>query len=337
MVTPGVLERDIARNKIPMNPFARIADLVKKAISEWREDNASRLSASLAYYTTFSMAPLLVLVIAIAGIIGGREAAQNQVMVQVEGLLGAEGRDFIESMLISASTQQRSGILASIIGLVALIFGALGVFGELQSSLNTIWEVKPLPVKNVRQGIVRFLFQRLLSFAMVLSIGFVLMVSLAVSSALSVLGDAITNLDLFSDAIVQVINFAISFGVITLLFAIMFKYLPDAKIAWRDVWLGAGITSLLFNLGKFAIGLYLGRSTIGSTFGAAGSLALLLLWVYYSAQIFFLGAEFTQVYANEYGSKIVPDEDAVKVTEQERAQQGIPHQEIMDEVVEKQS
>jgi membrane protein len=330
MVAPGVLDRDIARNKIPKKPIARVIDLVKEAFSEWKEDNASRLSASLAYYTTFSMAPLLVLIITITGLIAGREAVQNQVMAQVEGLLGSAGRDFFESMLISASLNPERGIVATLIGLAALLFGALGVFGELQNSLNTIWEVKPLPAKNIKESIFRFFFRRLLSFTMVLSVGFVLIVSLAISSVLATLGSVIGNLGLFSDAIVQIINFLISLGVITFLFAIMFKYLPDAEISWRDVWLGALITSLLFNLGKFAIGLYLGRSSVGTTFGAAGSLALLLIWVYYSAQIFFLGAEFTQVYANNYGSHIIPDEDAVKVTEEERAEQGIPHQKAFE-------
>jgi membrane protein len=308
-----------------------VITLIKEAFSEWKEDNASRLAASLAYYTTFSLAPLLILVIAIAGLLGGQEAVHNQVMTQIQGLVGPEGKAFVESMITSAS-QPRKGLLASGIGIITLLFGALGVFAELQNSLNTIWEVKPKPLKGMAQGIWRFIRQRILSFSLVLAIGFVLLASLAVSAALAALGNFMLNSFGFQEWVMQAINQLISFLVITLLFALMFKYLPDAKIAWRDVWLGAGVTSLLFNLGKFAIGFYLGRSSVGTTFGAAGSLVLILIWVYYSAQIFFFGAEITQVYANKLGLRIVPDEDAVKITEEERAQQGIPHDEWKEHV-----
>jgi membrane protein len=271
------------------------------------------------------------LVIAIAGLLGGQEAVHNQVMTQIQGLVGPEGKAFVESMITSAS-QPRKGLLASGIGIITLLFGALGVFAELQNSLNTIWEVKPKPLKGMAQGIWRFIRQRILSFSLVLAIGFVLLASLAVSAALAALGNFMLNSFGFQEWVMQAINQLISFLVITLLFALMFKYLPDAKIAWRDVWLGAGVTSLLFNLGKFAIGFYLGRSSVGTTFGAAGSLVLILIWVYYSAQIFFFGAEITQVYANKLGLRIVPDEDAVKITEEERAQQGIPHDEWKEHV-----
>jgi membrane protein len=173
-------------------------------------------------------------------------------------------------------------------------------------------------------SIWRFIKQRILSFSLVLAIGFVLLAALAVNAALSAFGDVVLNSSQLSPLLLQVINLVISFMVITFLFALMFKFLPDAEIAWRDVWLGAAVTSLLFNLGKFAIGYYLGHSSVGTTFGAAGSLVLILIWVYYSAQIFFFGAEITQVYANKMGSRIIPDKDAVKITEEERAQQGIP-------------
>jgi len=314
---------------MPQNKSRSALTIIKAAFSEWKEDNASRLAASLAYYTTFSMAPLLVLIIAIAGLMGGQKAVHDQVMGQVGGLVGQEGKAFVESMLISAS-QPRQGIFASTVGILTLLLGALGVFAELQNSLNTIWEVKPKPVKDMKQGIGRFLRQRILSFSMVLAIGFVLVASLAVNAALSAFGNLMSNSSGYSFWISQVLNLSISFLVITCLFALMFKFLPDAEIAWRDVWLGAAVTSLLFNLGKFAIGFYLGRSSVGSTFGAAGSLVLILIWVYYSAQIFFFGAEVTQVYANEWGTHIVPDEDALPLSEQERAQQGIPHQEEIE-------
>jgi membrane protein len=304
--------------------------LLQDTVREWREDGANRLAAALAYYTTFSLAPLLVLIIAIAGLVGGREAAQTQTMAQVEDLLGAEGRDFIEEMIETASRPQ-TGIAATLIGAVTLLFGALGVFGELQNSLNTIWEVKPKPAKNLWDGIRRFVIKRLMSFTMVLGIGFLLLASLVISAALSALGEYIGTRWPLADLWLALINFVVSFLVITLLFAMIFKFLPEIKIAWKDVWLGAAVTSALFTLGKFLIGLYLGRSEVGTTFGAAGSLAILLIWIYYSSQILFFGAEFTQVYANRYGSKIVPDPGLVKITEQERAQKGIPHEETLNQ------
>jgi membrane protein len=306
-------------------------NLLKDTLREWREDGATRLAAALAYYTTFSLAPLLVLIIAIAGLVGGREAAQTQTMAQVEDLLGADGREFVQGMIESAS-QTKTGLVATFLGAVTLLFGALGVFGELQNSLNTIWEVKPIPAKNWLDGIRRFVIKRLLSFTMVLGIGFLLLASLIISAALSAMGEYIGSRWPLADFWLGLINFIISFTVITLLFAMIFKFLPEIKIAWKDVWLGAAVTSALFSLGKFLIGLYLGRSEVGNTFGAAGSLAILLIWIYYSAQILFFGAEFTQVYANRYGSKIVPDPNMVKITELERAEKGIPHEKKMEKV-----
>lgn len=306
-------------------------DLLKQTFREWRDDGANRLAAALAYYTTFSLAPLLVLIIAIAGLVGGREAAQTQTMAQVQDLLGADGREFVQGMIESAS-RPTTGLLATGLGAVTLLFGALGVFGELQNSLNTIWEVKPKPAKNFLDGVRRFILKRLLSFTMVLGIGFLLLASLVISAALSALGEYIGTRWPFADFWLQLLNFLISFLVITFLFAMMFKFLPEIKIAWKDVWLGAAVTSALFTLGKFLIGLYLGRSEVGNTFGAAGSLAILLIWIYYSAQILFLGAEFTQVYSNRYGSRIVPDAGMVKLTERERAEKGIPHEEEIERV-----
>lgn len=303
--------------------------LLRETFQEWREDGANRLAAALAYYTTFSLAPLLVLIIAIAGLIGGHEAAQSQVMNQVQDLLGPEGGRFVQEMIESAS-KPATGLTATLIGAGTLLFGALGVFGELQNSLNTIWEVKPKPAEEFLDGVKRFIVKRLLSFTMVLGIGFLLLASLVISAAVSAFAEYIGTHWPLADFWLELINFIISFGVITLLFAMIFKFLPEIRIAWKDVWLGAAVTSILFSLGKFLIGLYLGRSEVGNTFGAAGSLAILLIWIYYSAQILFFGAEFTQVYANRYGSKIVPDPDMVKITEQERAQKGIPHQETLE-------
>ena len=306
-------------------------NLLKDTIREWREDGANRLAAALAYYTTFSLAPLLVLIIAIAGLAGGREAAQTQTMAQVEDLLGTDGRDFVQGMIESAS-KPATGLTATLLGAVTLLFGALGVFGELQNSLNTIWEVKPKPARGMLDGIKRFILKRLLSFTMVLGIGFLLLASLVVSAALSAFSEYIGTRWAFADFWLELINFILSFIVITLLFGMIFKFLPEIKIAWKDVWLGAAVTSILFSLGKFLIGLYLGRSEVGNTFGAAGSMAILLIWVYYSAQILFFGAEFTQVYASRYGSRIVPDPDMVKLSEVERAEKGIPHEKKMEKV-----
>ena len=300
-------------------------NLLKDTLREWREDGANRLAAALAYYTTFSLAPLLVLIIAIAGLVGVREAAQTQTMAQVEDLLGTEGREFVKGMIESAS-RPTTGLTATIIGAVTLLFGALGVFGELQNSLNTIWEVKPKPAQGFVDAVKRFIVKRLLSFTMVLGIGFLLLASLVISAAISAFAEFIGTRWPMADFWLELINFLISFIVVTVLFAMIFKFLPEIKIAWKDVWLGAAVTSVLFSLGKFLIGLYLGRSEVGTTFGAAGSLAILLIWIYYSAQILFFGAEFTQVYANRYGSRIVPDPGMVKLTELERAEQGIPHE-----------
>lgn len=303
-------------------------NLLRDTFREWREDGANRLAAALAYYTTFSLAPLLVLIIAIAGLVGGQEAAQTQTMAQVQDLLGVDGRDFVQGMIESAS-RPATGLTATLIGAVTLLFGALGVFGELQNSLNTIWEVKPKPASGLLDGIKRFVVKRLMSFTMVLGVGFLLLASLVISAAVSAFAGYIGARWPLADFWLEVIHFTISFLVVTLLFAMIFKFLPEIKIAWKDVWLGAAVTSILFSLGKFLIGLYLGRSEVGNTFGAAGSLAILLIWIYYSAQILFFGAEFTQVYANRYGSKIVPDPGMVKITERERAEKGIPHEKEM--------
>ena len=292
-----------------------IFELLKETFNEWSEDKASRLAASLAYYTVFSIAPLLIIVIAVAGLVFGREAAQGQIEGQIQGLIGEESAEFVQA-LIEASSNKTTGTIATVIGIATLIFGATGLFGQLQDALNTIWEVTPKPGRGV-MGIIK---DRFFSFTMVLGIGFLLMVSLVVSAALAVVNEYMSGL--FGDIayVGEAINFIISFAVITLLFAMIYKVLPDVEIAWSDVWIGAAVTALLFTIGKFLIGLYLGHSAVASSYGAAGALVVVLLWVYYSAQILLLGAEFTQVYAKRFGSHIVPDEDAVAVTEEARAQ-----------------
>lgn len=306
-----------------MTMLKRAAKLLQETFRQWGEDNATRLAAALAYYTIFSIGPLLIIVIAIAGLLGGREAAQTQAMGQVQALLGVQGRQFIQSMIESAS-HKSTGLTATIIGFITLSFGALGAFNELQSSLDTIWGVKLRPIKKFTERIKRFAVNRLLSFSLVLAIGFLLLASLVVSAILSAFGAYLSEIWSIPGTWLKVLNFVISFGITTFLFAMIFKLLPDVKIAWKDVWLGAAVTSVLFNLGKFLIGFYLGHSNVNNMFGAAGSLAILLIWIYYSAQILFFGAEFTKVYIEQYGSKVKLEADTVKVTEKERVKQGRP-------------
>ena len=288
--------------------LSNLPDLFKLAYKGWKEDYASRLSAALAYYTIFSLAPLLLIVIAITGLIWEAEVVRTQILSQIQQLIGPEGSDFVGNLITSTGSPAED-IIALIIGIVILIFGALGVFNELHNSLNIILNVKVEKPEGFLQSIKKVIIDRLLSFAMILVIGFLLLVSLVVTAGLSATQETIGNAFPFSEFILQIVNLSISIGVITVLFALMFKFLPDAKIAWRDVWLGAFVTAILFSIGKTAIGIYLGNSAVTSTFGAAGSLVLLLIWIYYSAQILFFGAEFTQVYANKYGSKILPEGD----------------------------
>lgn len=278
-----------------------IFELLKHTASEWVDQNMSRLGAALAFYTLFAIAPLVVIVLAIAGLWFGEEAARRELFTQVSGLVGSEGGEAIQA-LVSAAHKPKTGTWATVIAVATLFVGATGVFVELQDALNSVWGVRRVPGRGVRN----FIKDRLLSFALIAGIGFLLLVSLILSAGLSALGKLTVGLPPAQEPIWQGVNFVVSFGVITLLFAIIFKVLPDVKIAWRDVWIGAIITALLFNLGKLLIGLYLGRGVVTSAYGAAGSLVIVLLWVYYSAQILFFGAKFTQVYSNRYGSHLEP-------------------------------
>jgi len=280
--------------------------LFKFSYREWKEDHSSRLAAALAYYTIFSLAPLLIIAIAVAVLLWQRDAVQQQVLNQIGGLVGAQGQTFVAGLLQSAS-HPAQGIIATIIGIITLLFGALGAFNELQNALNTIWGVEEKKVTGLWNTIRQQVINRFLSFAMILGIGFLLLVSLVVSTGLTAMGTWLGSVLPFQQLILQIINLVISIGFITVLFAFIFKFLPDAEIAWRDVWAGAFFTAVLFSIGKTAIGLYLGSRAVATTFGAAGSLVILLLWIYYSAQILFFGAEFTQVYANRLGPKLVAE------------------------------
>src|SRR5687768_13014328 len=299
--------------------------LIKRTLSEWMEDRASRLAASLAYYTAFALAPLLIIALGIAGTVFNSTASRDYVAAQLRGTLGKDAAQAVANIMENLSDSQQRSWFATISGFAILAYAGIGVFAELQDSLNTIWEVKPRPDMTWGDTIKA----RLLSFAMVMGIGFLLLVSLILTTLLTM---AINYLGIGQDGVLlEFAHTLISVAAITLLFAMMFKLLPDAKVRWGDVWLGAVITALLFTLGKYLLGLYIARSGVASVYGAAGSLVIVLIWVYYSAQILFLGAEFTQVYAKRHGERIAPTEDAVKVTEAERAQQGIPHDETLQE------
>jgi membrane protein len=294
-----------------------VLTLLKDTLSSWSEDNAFRLSAALAYYAVFSLAPLLIIVIAIAGAVFGEKAAQGEVMGQIEGLIGAAGAKAIQGLLENAARPEAISI-ASAVGLVSLLFGATGVFASLQDGLDTIWRVKPKPQNMV----IGFLRQRLRTFTLVLGIGFLLLTSLVVSAGLAAVGKYFG--DSFGPAwLWEWGNIAVSLGIVTILFAMIFKLLPDVYVSWNVVWVGAAVTALLFTLGKSGIGLYLGRSSFTSVYGAAGSVVLILAWVYYSSLILFLGAEFTRVYAEHYGHGIVPKPHAVPMTGEQCAEQGL--------------
>lgn len=267
--------------------------LVWAAIKGWSSDNVPRLGASLAYYTLFAVAPILIIAIAIAGSIFGAEAVRGEIVSQIDQLIGTEGAQAVQALLESAH-RDRSGTLAVIIGTATLLVAASGAFLELQHALNTIFRVKTDPTKS---GIKQLLKNRLRSFGLVVSIGFLLMVSLLVSAALSAITGRIQQAEVLGPVLLQVLNLVVSLGVVTLLFAMIYRFLPDVRLAWRDVWTGSFLTALLFTIGKFLIGLYLGRSSVASSYGAAGSIVVLLVWVYYSAQVVLLGAELTRVYA----------------------------------------
>jgi membrane protein len=273
--------------------------LLRNSFIEWLEDKAPRLGAALAYYTAFSLSPLLVIVIAIAGLVFGQEAAEGQIIAQMQGLVGQDGAQAIAAMVQNAR-KPSSGIIATVVGLATLLIGATGVFGELRDALNTIWEVQPRPGR----GLTGLIKDRFLSFTMVVGVGFLLLVSLSVSAGLAAMGRFLGSMLPGLVILSQIINFVVSFSVIGMLFALIYRYLPDLKIPWHDVWIGAALTAGLFEIGKFLIGFYLGNSSISSAYGAASSLAIILVWIYYSAQIFLLGAEFTHVYAKHRESPL---------------------------------
>ena len=283
--------------------------LLKNTGIEWWNDNTFRLAASLAFYTIFSVAPILLIAVGAASLFFARETAVNGVVEEMQRLVGEQGASAIRQVLES-SAGLGQGAWAITVGVATLILGSSVVFAELQSALNQIWGVK----SEVRRGLILDLvLDRLRSFSIALGVGFLLLVSLVLSAALSALQAYLTNSMPSVPWLWQAGNITISFFVVAILFAMVYKYLPDVEIEWRDVWIGAVVTSVLFNGGKYFISLYLGHTALGSAFGAAGSFAVLLVWIYYSALISFFGAEFTQVYARRHGRQIQPEKHAQEV------------------------
>jgi membrane protein len=282
---------------LPTERVKRYLDLFKQTWKEFGDDKAQRLGAALAYYTVFSIAPLLLIAVAIAGLAFGHKAAQGAIEQQLAGTLGPSTAKAVNGMILAAS-KPRSGTLATIIGVITLLFGAAGVFGQLQNALDTIWNVE----RPKTAGFIGLIKDRFLSMAMVFGIGFLLLVTLIIDTVISAMGKSIGPHIPGGAALLQIVQIIASFGLVTVLFALTFRYLPHVRVAWKDVWLGAAFTSLLFVLGKFGLGLYIGKAAVGSAYGAAGSLVIILVWVYWSAQILFFGAEFTQVYARTEGS-----------------------------------
>ncbi|WP_423194256.1 YihY/virulence factor BrkB family protein [Cupriavidus sp. H18C2] len=272
--------------------------LLKDTFSAWLDDYAPSMGAALAYYTIFSVAPLLLIVISVAGLAFGAEAARGAVVDQIGGMVGEEGAKAIESMLVSLSSPEK-GTLTALLSMVTLLVGATTVFAELQDALDRIWRV---PERKKPSGIWELLRARVLSFGMILGIGFLLIVSLVASAALAAIGRYWSPMLGEGEAIGHLIDMALSFGLVTVVFAMIYKIMPHADVRWPDVWLGAVVTSVMFTVGKLLIGLYIGKTGVATGYGAAGSLVVVLVWVYYSAQIFLLGAEFTWLYANRFGS-----------------------------------
>jgi len=273
--------------------------LTRDSVNAWLDHNASSLGASLAYYTLFSIAPILVIAVAVAGYVFGSHVAETQVLGQMQALIGDAGAEALRGLLASAQKSQARG-LAAVVSVITLLIGATSVFGELQKTLDQIWGA---PVRDETVAWWRVLRSRLLSVGLILGVGFLLMVSLLVSAALAALGMWLNTFVVTLHVILPALDLTLSIALTTLLFAMIYKYVPRESIAWSDVWVGGFVTAVLFTIGKALIGLYLGRSSVSSAYGAAGSVMVLLLWIYYSAQIFLLGAEFTHVFAYTHGSR----------------------------------
>jgi len=292
--------------------------ILKQTGADWVDDKAPRLGAALAFYSVLSLAPLLVIVMTIAGSVFGPEAARGEIVAQIQGLVGVEGAEAIEDLIVH-SRRPDKGMMPAMLGTLTLLFGASCVFGELQDSLNTIWEVQPRPGRTI-WNIVR---ERFLSFAMVLGTAFLLIVSLVISAVLAALGKYMSGMLMGFETLWSLLEVTVSFAVITGLFGLIFKMVPDVQIGWKDTMVGAVVTAVMFVLGKYILGMYLGRSGIASAYGGAGSLVVLVVWIYYSAQILYFGAELTQAWTHHFRRRVKPSENALPVTEAARTNQGL--------------
>jgi membrane protein len=286
-------------------PFGRV---LRRALAGWWNDDVPRLGASLSYYTLFALAPILIVAISIAGLVFGPEAVRGEIVGQIQGLVGREGARAVQAMLEGAAKPSNS-VPATVIGVITFFLGATGAFLELQTALNAVWRVKPKEGQSFLRSLV---LQRLISFGLVVGVGFLLLTSLLVSAGLAAANKYMGETFPAAAIVWEAANVIVSLFVITLLFAMVYKVLPDVKLEWRDVWVGALVTAGLFTLGKFLIGLYLGTSSFASSYGAAGSVIVLLLWVYYTSQIILLGAEFTKSYVEQFGPRPPPTELATK-------------------------
>jgi len=314
------------RYRKPLKSFRwrDIKSIFSASLGEWSKHKAPRLGAALAFYTLLSFAPLLLVLVSVVGMVLGHQTAEADVVAQVQSLVGSQSAKAAEA-LIEGSRNTTQGIIATIFGAFTLLFGASGVLIELRDALNTIWEV-PTPERSGLKKISGFVKERLFSFALVLAVAFLLVVSLAVSAWISALGEWSASILPAHEVILHIVNSAVSFAIITGLFSAIYKFLPDIRIEWRDVILGGAVTSLLFNIGKLALGIYLGKASFASTYGASASIVVLIVWVYYSGQIFFLGAEFTKTFANCYGSQPSrrPDALVAKAGDMSKPSKAVP-------------
>jgi membrane protein len=307
---PSVHRDSAARRRRSRITPRALGVILRRSVAGWWNDNVPRLGASLAYYTLFALAPILVVAIAIGGLVFGPEAVRGEIVGQIQGLIGREGAEAVQAMLEGAS-RPGSSIAATVAGIITFFLGATGAFLELQTALNAIWHVEPKSDGSFWRVLV---MQRVISFGLVVALGFLLLTSLLVSAALAAIHRYMGNA--FPGVVVlwEALNVIVSLTVITFLFALIYKVLPDVKLSWRDVWIGALVTAGLFSIGRLVIGLYLGTASIASTYGAAGSVVVILVWVYYSAQIILLGAEFTRAYVDEFGGRPATEEYAEKKT-----------------------